>query len=254
MSAKIIVFANEKGGTGKSTLAMHILVGLLRMGKKVASFDLDFPQGTLTNYLENRKKFAAQMGTPLPQSIHTPWTKDMNQIYTIDGQVDKIKNDVDYIIIDTPGAESEIAQKAITLADTLITPLNDSLIDLDVLAKVDTASLKIAGPSHFSQKVWAARQQRMIERKTPVNWIVVRNRITFMRSKNAQLMYSLLDALSRRIHYVLADGIADRVIYRELFLKGLTMLDLKENGLSLPTSHSAVSGKQEVLTLLKKIA
>ena len=253
MSAKIIVFANEKGGTGKSTLAMHVIVGLLRLGKTVASFDLDYPQGSLSHYIDNREAFRKDMGLPLPMSQHTLWNEDIARIYTIRGEIDKAKDKVDFIIIDTPGASNDIAQEAMVLADTLITPINDSLVDLDVLAQVDTNSLKIKGPSHFSQVVWSTRQQRMIERKPPLNWIVVRNRQTYSKSKNSQLMSVLLNALSRRIHYTLSAGISERVVFRELFLKGLTMLDLKENGLNMPTSISANAAKQEVLALMENI-
>ena len=103
MTAKIIVFANEKGGTGKSTLAMHVIVGLLRMGKKVASFDFDYPQGTLTHYIENRNAFAKSMGVPLPTPIHTAWDEEKARIYTPRGQIDKSRTDVDVIVIDKPG-------------------------------------------------------------------------------------------------------------------------------------------------------
>ncbi len=253
MTAKVIVFANEKGGTGKSTLAMHVIVGLLRMGKKVASFDLDDPQGTLSHYLTNRENFAKEMGLPLPTTTHVTWTPDKAQIYTLRGEIDKIKDTVDAIVIDTPGATSQLAQEAMVLADTLVTPLNDSLVDLDVLAQVDTDSLRIKGPSHFAQSVWSTRQQRMLERRAPLNWIVVRNRLLYSKSRNSQTMSVLLNALSRRIHYTLSTGISERVVYRELFLKGLTMMDLKENGLNMPTSVSTHAAREEVNTLIKNI-
>lgn len=253
MSAHIIVFANEKGGTGKSTLAMHVIVALLRMGKRVATFDMDYPQGSLTHYLDNRNAFLKSMGVPLPMPIHTHRTPDIAKIYTTRSQIDKIKESVDYIVIDTPGSEQIDTQEALLMADTLVTPLNDSLIDLDVLAQVDTNTFKIKGPSHFSQKVWATQQQRMIERKKPLHWVIVRNRLTFSKSKNSQLMGLLLSALERRIHFTLAKGISERVVYRELFLKGLTMLDLKENGLNLPMTTSAINSKQEVLDLVQNI-
>lgn len=253
MSAKIIVFANEKGGTGKSTLAMHIIVALLRLGKKVVSFDLDYPQGTLTHYIENREAFAKTMGTPLPVSKHIVWNDDMARIYTLQGEVDKVRESADFIIIDTPGAVTELSQEAMIMADALVTPINDSLVDLDVLAQIDTNTIKIKGPSHFSQVVWSTRQQRMMERKPSLHWVVVRNRLTYSKSKNSQLMTVLLNALSRRIHYTLSAGISERVVFRELFLKGLTMLDLKENGLNMPTSVSATTAKREIMELMQNI-
>ncbi len=253
MTAKIIVFANEKGGTGKSTLAMHTIVSLLRAGKQVASFDLDARQGSLTRYLENRATFAKEKKIPLPISEHTSWTPDIAKIYTLRGQLDKVINRVDAIVIDTPGAHTPLAQEAMVLADVLVTPMNDSMVDLDILAHVDEATLKITGPSHFAQTVWGARQQRMLERKPPLTWVVVRNRLLYSKSKNSQVMGVLLNALSRRIHFALANGISERVVFRELFLKGLTMLDFKEQGISHSASKSTASARTEVGRLMEAI-
>lgn len=253
MTAKIIVFANEKGGTGKSTLAMHTIVALLRAGKKVASFDLDARQGSLTHYIENRGIFAKEKNVPLPMPEHTCWTDDVAKIYTLRGQIEKALNQVDAIVIDTPGTHSELGQEAMVMANCLVTPLNDSLVDLDILASVDAETLKIKGPSHFAQTVWSIRQQRMLERKPPINWIVVRNRLLYSKSRNSQNMSILLNALSRRIHFLLAGGISERVIFRELFLKGLTMLDFRENQVRLPHTISSNIAKNELGILLKNI-
>lgn len=253
MTAKIIVFANEKGGTGKSTLAMHMIVSLLRAGKKVASFDLDSRQGTLTRYLQNRQVFVNENGIPLPLPEHTSWTEDVARIYTLKGQVEKMKDKMDVIIIDTPGAHTPMTTDAIELADALVTPMNDSLVDLDVLALVDGNTMKIKGPSHFAQTVWSSRQQRMLARKQPLNWVVVRNRLLYSNSKNARSVAELVDALSRRIHFTVSPGFSERVVYRELFLKGLTMLDCKENGLNMPLSISSLAARQEVRTLMHNI-
>ncbi|MDR2901905.1 MAG: division plane positioning ATPase MipZ [Lactobacillales bacterium] len=253
MTAKIIVFANEKGGTGKSTLSMHLIVALLRAGKKVASFDLDARQGSLTQYIKNREKFAKDQNIDLPLPDHTCWTDDVAKIYSLRGRIERLMNEVDAIVIDTPGAQSALAMDAMVLADSLVTPINDSLIDLDVLAHVDNASLRITGPSHFAQSIWSTRQQRMLEKKPPLNWVVVRNRLLYNKSRNAQLMSVLLNALSRRIHFDLARGISERVVYRELFLKGLTMLDFKEDGLKMSATHSSTVAQKEVLGLLNDV-
>ena len=253
MTAKIIVFANEKGGTGKSTLAMHTIVALLRAGKTVASFDLDARQGSLTRYLENRQKFIKENNVPLPAPEHTSWSDDIAKIYTLRGQIDKVINRVDAIIIDTPGSHTPLGMEAMVMADCLVTPLNDSLVDLDILADVDGEAVKIKGPSHFAQTVWSTRQQRMLERKPPINWSVVRNRMLYNKSKNSKMMSILLNALSRRIHFILADGISERVVFRELFLKGLTMMDFRENNLHMPMTVSSSSARQELSKLLNEI-
>lgn len=253
MTAKIIVFANEKGGTGKSTLAMHTIVALLRSGKKVASFDLDAGQQSLTRYVENRKTFIKEKGANLPLPTHTCWTPDIAKIYTLRGQLGKLKEEVDAIVIDTPGSHSELGMEAMTLADVLVTPMNDSLVDLDVLANVDGDTLKIQGPSHFAQTVWTTRQQRMLERKPSINWLVVRNRMLFNKSKNSQVMSILLNTLSRRIHFELVGVVSERTVFRELFLKGLTMLDFKENAVKLQNTISSNSARKELGALVDKI-
>ena len=253
MTAKIIVFANEKGGTGKSTLAMHTIVALLRSGKKVASFDLDPDQQSLTRYVENRKTFIKEKGAQLPLPVHTCWTKDVANIYTLRGQLDKLKEEVDAIVLDTPGSHTPLGMEAMTLADVLVTPMNDSLVDLDILALVDGDTLKIQGPSHFAQTVWSTRQQRMLERKPSINWLVVRNRMLFSKSKNSQTMSILLNALARRIHFELVGVVSERVVFRELFLKGLTMLDFKENAVKLQNTVSSNTARQELGALVNKI-
>lgn len=253
MKAKIIVLANEKGGTGKSTLAMHLIVSLLRSGKKVASFDLDARQGTLTRYLQNRSEFMKLNGITLPVSDHTNWTEEKAKIYSFAGQIEKIADQYDAIIVDTPGAHVPLVIEAMALADVVVTPINDSLVDLDVLALVDGDTLKIKGPSQYAQAVWSARQQRMLEKRPPLNWIVVRNRISHIKSKNRLMIEELLNTLSRRIHFSIANGVSERVIYRELFLKGLTMMDCKENGLNMPLSVSSLAARQEIRSLLNNV-
>jgi len=139
------------------------------------------------------------------------------------------------------------------LADVLVTPMNDSLVDLDILALVDGETLKITGPSHFAQTVWSTRQQRMLERKPSLNWLVIRNRMLFNKSKNSQTMSILLNALSRRIHFELVGVVSERVVFRELFLKGLTMLDFKDENIKMATNNSAKTARQELCVLVNKI-
>jgi chromosome partitioning protein len=56
----IVVLGNEKGGSGKSTTAMHLAVALLRQGKRVGTIDLDARQGTFSRLIENRESFSAE--------------------------------------------------------------------------------------------------------------------------------------------------------------------------------------------------
>ena len=139
---KIIVIGNEKGGTGKSPLAMHLIVWFLCQKKLVASIDLDGRQGTLTHYIQNRSAYAAARGIGLGLPEHLTVTVLENPTEEERGEdeqafvrrLEQLQNENDFVIIDTAGSDSYLFRLAHTAADILITPLNDSLIDLDVLA------------------------------------------------------------------------------------------------------------------------
>lgn len=232
----VIVLGNEKGGTGKSTLSMHIITHLLRMGYKVGSVDVDARQGTLSRYVENRQAFMNQSGITLPISTHKPIFK--SELSTVEeAQVDETKrfqealHDIclnDFIVIDTPGSDSFLSRLAHSYADTLITPLNDSFIDLDMLARVDPQTGEIQQPSTYAEMVWEQKKQRLMRDRVSADWIVVRNRLGNLQARNKQEMQKVLDKLSQRIGCRVASGFGERVIFRELFLKGLTLLDLKD--------------------------
>src|SRR5215467_14612543 len=71
-TAHVIVLGNEKGGSGKSTTAMHIAVALLKAGQRVATIDLDSRQKTFTKYVENRRAWArrARIDLEVPTHYH----------------------------------------------------------------------------------------------------------------------------------------------------------------------------------------
>ena len=253
MKAKIVVLGNEKGGTGKSTLAMHLIVTWLREGKKVATLDLDGRQGTLSRYLDNRRVFAQKNNIDLPMPDHIRIANVSNEILFLRTQLERLGNDYDIIVLDTPGADTALTLEALFQADTLVTPINDSLIDLDVLGSVDGETLRVKGPSHYAERIWSVRQKRNLMKKAPLNWIVTRNRLSPFKNKNKQTMEELLNNLSSRVQFKVAGGITERVIFRELFLKGLTMMDLRENGLHMPLSMSSLAARQEVRSLAQMV-
>jgi chromosome partitioning protein len=241
MSAHILVFGNEKGGTGKSTAAMHVIAALLDQGLRVGSMDLDLRQGTLSRYIENRSQSQRLLKSP----DHIRILEDNGHFQDA---FERLQQAEDVIVIDTPGYDSPLGQLAHSLADTLVTPINDSFIDLDVLARVDGESLTIKAPSHYAETVWQQRQQKMLRQKGgTIDWIVMRNRLSHLDARNKRDMEGLLEALSKRIGCRIVPGFGERVIYRELFLKGLTMMDMKGEELSM--SHLAA--RQEVRTLLE---
>src|SRR5262245_38644260 len=254
----IIVLGNEKGGSGKSTTAMHLAVALLHDGYKVGSIDCDARQGSFTRYVENRKTTAAGMVIPLPLPRHVPVERSNadSAIARRDEEADRLSGALaelsgcDFILIDTPGSDTSLSRLAHTLADTLITPLNDSFLDLDLLGRIDHDGEKILKPSVYSEMVWEQRKQRAINRGRPIDWIVMRNRLSSLDAKNKRDIGRLLDHLSRRIGFRIAPGFTERVIFRELFPRGLTLLDLnrKDAGVTWRISH--VAARQEVRELV----
>ena len=254
----IIVLGNEKGGSGKSTTGMHLAVALLHDGYKVGSIDCDARQGSFTRYVENRKATAATMLVPLPMPRHIPVENSTadSAIARRDDEADRLSGALsevagcDFIVIDTPGSDTSLSRLAHTLADTLITPLNDSFLDLDLLGRIDGAGEKILKPSVYSEMVWDQRKQRAVNRGRPIDWIVMRNRLSSLDAKNKRDIGRLLEHLSRRIGFRIAPGFTERVIFRELFPRGLTLLDLsrKDAGITWRISH--VAARQEVRELV----
>jgi chromosome partitioning protein len=256
---QIIVLGNEKGGSGKSTTAMHLIVALLRAGASVGSLDLDARQGTLTRYVENRRATAAELPLPLPRhmaiepsnvdSMAAAAREDQARIAEALAQF----ADCDFVVVDTPGSDTGLSRIGHARADTLVTPLNDSFLDLDLLARLDSEGKRIRGPSIYAEAVWEQRKRRALADGGSIDWIVMRNRLSSLDARNKRDIGRLLEQLSKRIGFRLAPGFSERVIFRELFPRGLTLLDLNtgEGGPTLNMSH--VAARQEVRALLQAI-
>ena len=257
--AHIIVVGNEKGGSGKSTTSMHLATALARMGLRVGTLDLDLRQRSLGRYIENRRAFAARHGTPLPTPVHTdlpPIPKEAlapgENIYDrrLSAAIAGMEGEFDFILIDCPGSHTRLSQVAHTLADTLVSPLNDSFVDFDLLARYDPENQKILGPSIYSEMVWNARQLRAQAGLKPIDWVVVRNRLGAQAMHNKAKMAAALDELARRIGFRVVQGFSERVIFRELFPRGLTLLDLRDIGVTGQMNISNVAARQELRDLL----
>jgi chromosome partitioning protein len=255
--AHVIVVGNEKGGTGKSTLSMHIIVALLHRGLSVASIDVDARQGTLTRYLENRKARTDRdhLGLLVPEHRAVPPTADPEaDAARLVEIIADLRGRHDVLVIDTPGSDHALSRLAHTFAQSLVTPLNDSLIDLDVLAHVDPATMHIAKPSLYAELVWDTKKQRAMRgERAVVDWVVVRNRLSSLDARNKRDMEKLLTELSRRIGFRLVPGLGERVIYRSLFLEGLTLLDLRNNRLGFDLNMSHVAARQELRGLIDSL-
>lgn len=259
--AHIIVVGNEKGGSGKSTTSMHVATALVRLGFKVGALDLDLRQKSFGRYIENRRRFVAKHGILLP----CPGYRDLPEVspdalspgenihdHRLSRAVVGMEEESDFILIDCPGSHTRLSQVAHTLADTLITPLNDSFIDFDLLARIDGDSNRILGPSIYSEMVWNARQLRAKAGLKPIDWIVVRNRMGPQAMHNKKKIATAVDQLSKRIGFRVAPGFSERVIFRELFPRGLTLLDLRDIGVG-KLNLSNVAARQELRDLLKAL-
>ena len=248
--ARIIVLGNAKGGTGKSTTAMHLIVGLMCEGRKVGSLDLDIPQGTLSRYIENRRAFADRQTLDLAIPDHHAVTPGDGAVADFKAALARLADSCDDVIIDTPGHDNELSRLAHATADLLITPLNDSFLDLDVLAQIEADSLRIVRLSYYSEMVIKARRQRREDGDGTIEWFVLRNRLSHTNARNKRNMGSILHKLAKEIGFRDGLGLSERVIYRELFLSGLTLLDTREKKTGQEFTLSHVAARQELLKLL----
>ncbi len=258
--AHVIICGNEKGGSGKTTTAMHIAVYLLNRGYKVATIDLDLRQASLTTYVENRRRTALKSDLDLLIPTHYLCKADKSDSISANdsaelGGIAKILNKVelthDFIVIDTPGFDNYLMRLAHSMADTLITPLNDSYVDFDVLAKIDPRNGDVRDLSHYALMVRDARRQRRRVDNGLLDWIVVRNRLSHAHSNNESSMLESLKDLSMRLGCRLAEGISERVIFRELFPMGLTVLDeMTEKAMGKRLTISNLSARQEIRRLI----
>lgn len=259
--AHIIVVGNEKGGSGKSTTSMHVATALVRSGFRVGALDLDLRQKSFGRYVENRRAYLARAGLELPSPDYRDLPEaDQSELAEGENPFDKRLSAVvaelekvsDFIIIDCPGSHTRLSQVAHSLADTLITPLNDSFVDFDLLARIDPDTNKVKGPSIYSEMVWSARQLRARAGLKPIDWIVLRNRLGAQQMHNKKKVGAALEDLSRRIGFRVAPGFSERVIFRELFPRGLTLLDLRDTGVE-QLNISNVAARQEVRDLIKEL-
>lgn len=248
-----IVYANEKGGTGKSTTAVHTAIALAYQGAKVAALDLDPRQRTLHRYLENRAETERRRGITLPNARFGVFTGAT--LEELDAQAAELAEGADFLIFDTPGRDDPFARHVATEADTLVTPLNDSFVDFDLIGQVDAETFKVRRLSFYAELIWEARKKRAMttitEKRREMDWVVVRNRTQHTEARNMKRLDQALTELSKRVGFRIASGLSERVIYRELFPSGLTLLDKGHLG-ELGTSH--LVARQELRALISALA
>jgi chromosome partitioning protein len=258
--ARVIVVGNEKGGSGKSTVAMHIAIALMKAGQSVATIDLDARQKSFTHYIENRRAWARHIGRDLeiPDYVcldelpaYAAAEDESARGAAFAEAIDALAQDHSYIVIDNPGHDSYLLRLVHSIADTLITPLNDSFVDFDVLGIVDPETFSVSGASHYARTVVEARRQRQLLGRPAADWIVLRNRLSMLGSRNKRLVGEALEQLSQMLGFRCIEGLAERVIFREFYPRGLTAVDdLDEVTFGMRPTMSHVTARLEIENLL----
>jgi chromosome partitioning protein len=258
-SARVIVVANEKGGSGKSTIAVNLAIGLIKAGHAVATIDLDTRQRSLTHYIDNRLVWARENGLDLPTPTHLCFDED-GQFQTSDevagreafaAAVENLSNGHRYIVIDTPGHMHFLTRMAHSLAETLVTPLNDSFVDLEVLGSVDPRSYAVATTGHYADIVEEGRRTRIAG---ALDWIVLRNRLSPIKTRNRQMVGAALSELSQKLGFRIVEGLAERLIFREFYPRGLAAVDELERAvLGVRPTLSHLTAALEMQSLLRAV-
>jgi len=257
----IIIVGNEKGGSGKSTTCMHVATALVRLGYKVGALDLDTRQRSFSRYIENRADFIRRSETPLPMPVLGK-LPNIGQSKLAPGEnvndrriseaLAALESGNDFVVVDCPGSHTRLSEVAHSMADTLVTPLNDSFVDFDLLARMDPETNRVIGPSVYSEMVWNARQLRAQAGLQPIDWVVVRNRLGTQNMHNKRKVGKALEDLSKRIGFRVAPGFSERVIFREMFPNGLTLLDMRDAGIG-GLNLSNIAARQEMRDLIRAI-
>lgn len=254
-NAHIIVIGNEKGGTGKSTIAMHLAIKLMLENFKVAVIDLDGRQGSLSKYIANRRNFCSHQHISLPTPVHyifEPVANAANKI-EIENLIKELAAKFDAVIIDTPGSKNYLFELAHQYPHTLITPISDSLVDLSAIADIDPSNGDLLRAGHYAEFVWETKKNLAAQGLPYLNWIICGNKISAIRSHNKNFVFAKLENLAKLYGFRFTPGLKDRVIYKELFLDGLTVLDLNLADLHRRMTISHLAAKMELNALAEFI-
>jgi chromosome partitioning protein len=250
----VIVVGNEKGGSGKTTIAMHVAIALLKDGHRVGTIDLDSNQQSLTRYIENRRVWASyrQIELEIPLHRYIPCAacgqtqdNEATDLAAFESAIFSFDPSVDFLVVDTPSNETFLMRLAHLVADTLLTPLNDSFLDFGTLASIDPVTHEVVETGHYAAMVCEARQRRKLFDRSHINWIVIRNRLSLGR-----LVDNGLNDLAMRLGFRPIEGCAERMVYRQLFPAGLTASDsLDETTLGNRTARWHLAAMQEARDL-----
>ncbi len=258
--ARVIVVGNEKGGAGKSTVAALIATSMLYQGRRVSVIDLDLRQQSLSRLLANRRRWLPAAGVSAPMPLEYKLSEDPAML--ADDQpaalalfqeaCDLAMGDSDILVIDTPGGDTAVSRAAHVQADQIVTPMNDSFVDFDVLGLVDPVSLRLLRPSHYAQEILHARAIRAEHGRT-LDWVVLRNRLTGADTNNRQRLDKALNALAADIGFRIGPSMRERVAYREMFPFGLTLADVAAKVKPGTTAGAKQAARDEVDAMIASL-
>jgi chromosome partitioning protein len=254
--AQVIVVGNEKGGAGKSTLAIHLMTALLHEAAQVAVVDLDLRQQSTGRFLHNRRTWCASNGAALPMPMEIGLgaapanVDDKATLAAFERAVAEAGARGGFVIIDTPSGDTALSRAAHGLADLIVTPMNDSFVDFDLLGQVDPVTLQVLRPSPYAEIVWDSRKAKAAARGGSIDWVVLRNPLAPVEARNRRGLEEQVIRLAKRIGFRIGPGLRERVIYRELYGFGLTAADLSPQVRPVPISLGQIAARQELRMLL----
>ncbi|MDB5440240.1 MAG: putative chromosome partitioning protein [Caulobacteraceae bacterium] len=262
MTANVIVIGNEKGGAGKSTVAVHLATALLHGDARVAVLDLDLRQSSMAHFFANRRTWTEANKAALPLPLDLQMAPDgvklatrpaEEQIARFEEALESARAHAEFVVIDTPGGDTPVMRAAHAMADVIVTPMNDSFVDFDMLGVVDPLSLELVKPSLYAETVWQSRLARAARDRGQIDWVVLRNRLASTEARNRKRVDDRVQALSRRVGFRVGPGLRDRVVYRELFPFGLTVADLSPTVRPVPMALGHVAARQELRSLMQSV-
>ena len=201
---------------------------------------------TLGRFISRLKKIGRAHKDDFTGSSALSHSADLRQFISQLKKIGRARK-YDFIVIDTPGGVQHLALIAHGMANTLITPINDSLVDLDVLVAIEQNDLE-PQPSVYAKTVWRALEARRKVSGRTTDWIVVRNRLESIESSNQRQMTRVLDVIQRTLGFRIARGLLERPVYREFFAAGLTVFDPVEE-----FNSAAVPARIEMQNLIREI-
>ena len=209
-SAHVIVVGNEKGGAGKSTISIHLTVALLEGGLQGRLHRSRHAPADADAVLRKSPFLvAATRDWPIELPLHCAMRARRNATTSAPTRrwssrmfadaIGAVEHEYEFVVIDTPASDSYLMRLAHSLADTLVSPLNDSYVDIDVFSRVQHDRTQRGAVSQYADLVMQARRKRRLVDNGVIDWVMVRNRIASIASNNARQIAVSIARLSHGI-------------------------------------------------------